>query len=207
MYLRCWRIVCRQRRHMLTLFLLLSSLSQGTFSATDALVYSPALGPYSTAINIAGDLTGVIGDCPGTWGGCAAYASQVQFHPPTGYRTRILRVYGNFIAAPKTGTPAPNQRFEVGYGLKTTAPDESSLVTYPGYAATGYDGSFLWLQDYITPIADKSVIPFNVDVSAGGLLEPDNILISQAFIALDQTGLTVHEEVSFVAIYQFERVS
>jgi hypothetical protein len=92
----------------------------------------------------------------------------------------------------------------VGFGLKTTAPDGSTRITYPGYPATPYDNSFVWFQNVVTPNNSSVRIPFDVDTSVGGLLGSDNILLIQSFVALNATGLTIHMEPTFVVVYQFE---
>lgn len=157
-------------------------------------------GPYSAAINIAEDL----GANPTSWlpqGSAQSFASRIEFHPPGGYRARILRVYGDFIAfAPiRTGT------VEIGWGLKTTAPDGSVRITYPGYSATPYDNSFAWLQGSLSASSTRERLPFDLNVAPGGLLESDNIMLSQAFVALNTTGIAIHMEPTFVAVYQFEK--
>jgi hypothetical protein len=160
------------------------------------------LGPYSAAINLAVDLTGT--PDPHAWGDASAYASPVKFAAPVGYRTRVLHVSGDFIAVPKSGVVPAGTYAEVGWGLKTTAPDGSSLVSFPGSTATPYDNSFLWCQNFVLPGNSISRLAFNQDTSAGGLLGPDNIMLSQVFVALNSTGLTIHMEPTFVVVYQFE---
>jgi hypothetical protein len=161
-------------------------------------------GPFSSAINIAVDLAGVPDTRPGTWGNTASFASQAKFNAPAGSQTRVLRVYGDFIAWPKAGVAPAGTSAEVGFGLKTTAPDGSVWITYPGYAATPYDNSFVWLQNVVTPDNASVRMSFDVDTSVGGLLGSDNILLIQSFVALNTTGLTIHMEPTFVVVYQFE---
>jgi hypothetical protein len=156
------------------------------------------LGPYSTAVNFSIDLAGVPDTRPGTWGNAASAQNLMQFTPPAGHRVRVMKVYGDFIAFPKSGTPRAGTSCEVGWGLKTTAADGSSRIS------TGYDNSFVWLQDAVLPAQLKSRSGFSFEVATGGLLEPDHKLISQAFVALNTTGLTIHMEPTFVMVYQFE---
>lgn len=162
------------------------------------------LGPYSTAVNISLDLKSDVDTQPTTWGGASSYASKVEFHPPAGYRVRVIRVYGDFVAWPKAGEIIGDARLEVGFGLKTTAPDGSSRVTYPGYTATPYDNSFLWVQDGLDSKQQTQRIAIDCSTFAGGLLAGDNLLLAQSFIALDTTGLLIHLEPTIVVVYQFE---
>jgi hypothetical protein len=162
---------------------------------------SPALsvlGPYSTALNFSVDLMGTPDTRPATWGSAAAAQNVTHFHPPAGYRVRILRVYGDFIAWPKEGILAPGAYSEVGWGLKSTAPDGSTRVD------NAYDNTFVWLQNAILPANPSVRASFDLTVKDGGLLEADNALVSQSFVAINTSGLVIHEEPTFTIIYQFE---
>jgi hypothetical protein len=163
----------------------------------------PVLGPYSTAVNIALDLAGKPDLVNG--GTSDAFASKIEFHPPTGYRTHVTRVYGDFISWPRAGTIPAGTSSEVGWGIKNTLPDGSTQVTYPGYTATPYDNSFVWYQGVLTPQQPYCRIHFDQDVSVGGVLAADNMMLSQPFIALNTTGLIIHQETTYVVIYQFEQ--
>ncbi|MCU1327595.1 MAG: hypothetical protein JWN34_2965 [Bryobacterales bacterium] len=156
------------------------------------------LGPYSTAVNFAIALAGTPDTRPGTWGNAGFAQNLTKFTPPAGRRVRILRVYGDFIAFCKSGTPAVGTTCEVGWGLKTTAPDGSVRLS------NGYDNSFIWLQNIITASRTSCRAEFDHEVSTGGLLQPDHTMISQAFVALNTTGLTIHMEPTFTCVYQFE---
>jgi hypothetical protein len=156
------------------------------------------LGPYSTAVNFSVDLEGTPDTRPGTWGDAGFAQNLVTFSPPAGYLVRVLTIYGDFIGFPKSGTPPVGTSCEIGWGLKTTAPDGSKLVS------TGYDNSFVWLQNVITSSAPGCRAGFDLDVHVGGLLDSDNTMISQVFVGLNTTGLTIHMEPTFTMVYQFE---
>jgi hypothetical protein len=156
------------------------------------------LGPYSATSNFSVDLTGV----PDTaaWGSAGSVQIPIQFNAPAGYRTRILRVYGDFIAWPKTGVVPDGTSAEVGWGLKTTAPDGSSRVTYPGSTASAYDNSFAWIQNVVTSQNSSPRATFDFAVAAGGLLGTDGIMICQPFVALNTSGLVIHMESTFTIV-------
>jgi hypothetical protein len=156
------------------------------------------LGPYSTALNFSVDLAGTPDTRPGTWGNAGFAQNLTTFSPPARYRVRVLRIYGNFIGFPRSGVPAEGTSCEIGWGLKTTAPDGSV------HASTGYDNSFVWLQEVVTTASPARSVVFDFDVHVGGLLEADHHLISQTFVALNTTGLTIHMEPTFTMVYQFE---
>ena len=159
------------------------------------------LGPYSTAVNFSVDLAGTPDTRPGTWGNAGFAQNITSFSPSAGLWVRVLRVYGNFIAFPRSGVVAGDTSCEVGWGLKTTAPDGSA------HASTGYDNSFVWIQGVVTSASPSCSAAFDFDDHVGGLLQPVLKLISQTFVALNRTGLTIHMEPTFVMVYQFETAS
>jgi hypothetical protein len=162
-------------------------------------------GPYATTVNISEDLGGVADGRPTTWGTSQAWASPIKFNAPPGFRARILRVSGDFVAYPRyPGVIPAGTSCEIGWGLKTTAADGSQRVTYPGYQASAFDNSLIWLQGFVGDRDPRERLAFDTDVSAGGRLEADDIVLSQAFIALNTTGLAIHLEATFTVVYQFE---
>jgi hypothetical protein len=77
-----------------------------------------------SAINYPADLTGKPDSRATTWGLADAVVVPNKFIVPSGYRVRILRFEGNFIAWPR-GVCAPANHVGVSWGLKSTAPDSS----------------------------------------------------------------------------------
>jgi len=156
------------------------------------------LGPYSTAVNFSIDLAGTPDARPGTWGNAGFAQNVTTFSPPAGQRVRVLRVYGDFIGFPKSGIPRAGTSCEIGWGLKTTAADGSTRLS------NGYDNSFIWLQHVVTSNGWSCRAAFDHTVEVGGLLEADHKMISQTFVALNTTGLTIHMEPTFTVVYRFE---
>lgn len=166
------------------------------------------MGPFSTYNNYAVDMAGTPDSRPSAYGSAASNQFVLHFNAPAGYKTEILRVYGDFIAAPKSGGFPSGTGVEVGWGLKTTAADGSKYVTYPQASATayiqsGYDNSFVWSQDMLNAGKTAARLAFDFTLTAPIVLESDNNLISQAFVALNTSGLTIHEEPTFNVVYQF----
>jgi hypothetical protein len=149
-------------------------------------------------VNFAIALAGKPDTRPGAWGNADFAQNITTFSPPAGRRVRILRVYGDFLGFCKGGAPPANTSCEIGWGLKTTAPDGSARLS------NGYDNSFIWLQNVITHEKTSCRASFDHTVNVGGLLGLDHVMISQAFVALNTTGLTMHMEPTFVVVYQFE---
>ena len=106
---------------------------------------------------------------------------------------------------PRSGIIPAGTAAEIGWGLKTTAPDGSARVTYPGYTASAYDNSFAWQQGAITAIQPAARLA-DFKVSGSGLLGADNIMLVQSFVALNTTGLTIHMEPTLTVVYRFERM-
>lgn len=154
----------------------------------------PVLGPYSAATNHSDDILGTPDTRPSTWGTAGYSVHELKFHPPHGYRTRILRVYGDvqgWVRKNPSGNCAG-----VLWGLTTTAKDGSERVS------PAADNTFLYVQD---AICERRPFRAPVDYKIDRLLEADNILISKVAVWLNETGEPVHIEPSFVVVYQFER--
>lgn len=155
------------------------------------------LGPYSAATNHSSDLMGTPDSRPDTWGNAGYAVHKIEFHPPAGYRVRILRVYGDFQGWVRKN-PSGNCA-GVLWGLSTTQPEGSQRVT------PAADNTMLYVQDSVCAVERKFRAPVDYDTSAGGLLGPDNVLVSKVAVWLNETGEPVHVEPSFTVVYQFER--
>lgn len=168
--------------------------------AATALAQQPQiLGPYMSAGNFATNIVGTADNRPETWGKAGAVTNKLTFSPPAGYRVRILRVTGDLVGWPQ---PKPASGCSgVLWGLQTTAPG----VIAPGvgnrsdYAA---DNTMVYVQD--ATCGEKFRTPIDSNVSAGGLLMPDNVLVSVVATWLNDTGAMIHLEATFTLTYQFE---
>jgi hypothetical protein len=163
------------------------------------------LGPFSASTNFAVDILGTPDTRPGTWGDQGVAQNITQFNPPSGYGTRILRVYGDFIAWPKGFVPtqypatSPTEAYYAGvlWGLTTTAPGGSTRMV------PGADDCMIYLQQGVR--LDPVRAPFDSDVHLGGLLQPDNKLVSTMAVWLNTLGIPLHLEATFVCCYQWEK--
>ncbi len=164
--------------------------------ALSSCAHAQALGPFSVATNHSDDILGTADTRPGTWGTAGYGVHELRFHPPAGYRVRVLRVYGDFqgfIRQNPTGNCAG-----VLWGLQTTAPEGSIRVD------PAADNTMLYVQDSLCARGTFRD-PVDFDTSAAGLLEPDNVLLSKAAVFLNETGEPIHTESSFVVVFQYER--
>ena len=151
---------------------------------------------HSAATNFSVDLLGTPDNRPDTWGTAASSIKLITFKPPKGYRVRILRVYGDLLAWP-IGRVSEGKFAGVLFGLQTTAPEGSIRMDW------GADNTLLYLQDATGGEVRRS--SFDHDVSVGGLLPPDNKLLVKMAVWLNDTGLPIHIEPSFVMVYRFEK--
>jgi hypothetical protein len=150
---------------------------------------------YSTSVNLAVDLQGAPDTRPGTWGDAGVATWSIHFLAPAGSRVRILRVYGDFIIWPR-GRVREGTFAGTLFGLQTSGPDGSVL------ADIAADNCFLYLQMATNGKPERA--PFDSDVSVGGLLGADNTLKVRAAVWLNDTGLLIHMEPSWVMTFQIE---
>ncbi len=151
---------------------------------------------YSAATNLSVDIKGEPDFRQDTWGTAGYAVKAITFDPPPGHRIRILRVYGDFLAWP-IGKVKPGKFAGVLLGLQTTAPDGSARMDW------GADNTMLYIQDATGGGPRRA--GFDYDVSDGGLLQPDNKLLVKMAVWLNDTGLTIHMEPSFVMVYRYEK--
>lgn len=154
----------------------------------------PILGPYAASTNHSDDIQGTPDSRPGTWGSAGYNVHTFTFHPPVGYSTRVLRVYGNvqgFLRKP----PAAGTCAGVLWGLQSTAPDGSARMN------PAADNTFLYIQDATCGAPWRDAV--DVDTHVNGLLA-DNVLYSKVAVFLNETGEAVHIEPSWTTVYQFE---
>jgi hypothetical protein len=154
--------------------------------------------PCSSSTNFSFDIAGTLDTRPGSYGNAGAEQGVITFSPPAGYRVRVLRVYGDFIAW-ASGFPSPGTRSGVLFALSST------LTTPATYADLVSDNCFLYLQDSVSFLKLDTRDPFDFAVQDGGLLAADNKLLLTTAAWLNTTGLSIHMEPSFVIVYTFEK--
>jgi len=155
------------------------------------------LGPYSASTNHAADIMGTPDTRPNTWGDAGAAVQTRIFHPPAGYRVRILRVYGNYQGwIRQKDQIIPGTCTGVLWGLRSNA-DDTSDMTY------GSRNTFAYIQDATCGQPFRQIFDFNVSV--GGLLGEDNTMNSVIAIFESDTGQPVHSEASFTVVYRYEK--
>jgi hypothetical protein len=166
-----------------------------TLSAADST--PPILGPYSAAFNFPADFVGTPDTRPTTWGRAGSATNPVVFYPPAGYRVRILELVGNYMAWAR-GVYEPGNHVGTSWGILTTAARGSSRVPLAA------DDCFAWLQYGLSNGEINQ--PFTLDTHVGGLLEADNTMQVVLAVYLNDQPISVHQETTFIAKYQFEPV-
>jgi hypothetical protein len=149
--------------------------------------------------NVPYDSAGVPDTRPGTWGNAGVADTPIPFtNVPEGYRVRVLRIYGDHIAWPH-GRIKPGTDAGVLFGIITPSATQSPYVG-PGLGASG---CFVYLQQGVGESPVRA--PFDFNVAAGGLLDPDNVMIVRNALFLNQTGASIHMEATFIVEFRYER--
>ncbi len=149
---------------------------------------------YSAAANFAVDILGQPDSRPGTWGTEGSYTFKLRFKPPDGHRVRVLRAYGDFLVWPK-GKVEQGRYAGALMALHTGAPDGSQRCDLCA------DNHLLYIQTATS--GQPARAPFDFKFNAG-LLGPDHTLYIKVAVWLNDTGLEIHCEPTFVAVYRFE---
>jgi hypothetical protein len=156
------------------------------------------IGPFAAATNAAYDIEGTPDPRPSTWGESGVEVSRITFKPPAEYRTRVLRAYGDVVAWTRNAPPMGKSDGFL-FGLSNTGPDGSAR------ADLAADNTFLYVQG--ASRGEPSRLAFDYCVKEGGLLQPDNVMVLKAASFLNDTGMPIHIEPSFIVVFQFERES
>ena len=151
----------------------------------------------STAGNFTVDLAGTPDTRPRTWGTQGYVVWPVKFNVLAGDRVRVLRVYGDFLIWPK-GKPPAGTHAGALLSLHTSSPDTPVNSVSPYFA----DNCFLYVQ--LATGGEPERASFDRDVSAGGLLAKDNVLYVKVAVWLNNTGLEIHMEPTWVMVYRIE---
>ena len=158
----------------------------------------------SSSSNYSVDLLGADDNRQDTWGKSGVFTASIAFpQVPAGYRVRILRVYGNLTAVVKTALSTDE-----------TTPDRLKSGVLVGFLTNAGDGSpscvpcadntMLYLQGWV--VGERATtLPFDTNVTVGGLLAPDNILRVRVATWLNTTGKPIHIEPSFTVVYHYEQ--
>lgn len=163
------------------------------------------LGPFSASANFTVDLMGAADARPDTWGSTGVQTWDLTFTPPAGYRVHVLELHGDLVAWPKIlpGDPplAPGLVSGVLLGFQTSAPGASVRCDLCA------DNTMIYLQGGVGggPAAPPLRLAYDRDVSANGLLQPDNVLKIVVASWLNATGKPIHIEPTFNVIYRFEK--
>lgn len=149
--------------------------------------------------NVPYDSAGTPDTRPGTWGNAGSDDVAIPFvNVPADYRVRVLRIYGDFIAWPH-GRIKPGTDAGALFGIVTPSATQSPFVG-PGLGASG---CFIYLQQGVGPEPVRAAFDFNV--AAGGLLDPDNTMLVRRAVFLNETGVSIHMEPTFIVEFRYER--
>ena len=149
----------------------------------------------SIATNFAEDIKGDPDNRPSTWGDAGYIVKRINFAPKPGCRVRIDRVYGDFVVWP-IGLVPPGKFAGTLLGLQTTAGEGSIQADWAA------DNTFLYIQVATGGAPERAA--FDYQVGPGGLLQSDNAMLVKMAVWLNDTGLVIHMEPSFVVQFHYE---
>jgi hypothetical protein len=148
------------------------------------------IGPFTKTHNHSDDLLG--GRKPGEWGVSAQATHAYKFHPPAGYRVRLLSIHGDTQGFIRNPSPYCAGAMWAIHAEVVTPPQVDEFV----------DPTLLfWVQD---AACRGAAFRDPVDRSINQLLRTPEV-ISKVATFLNETGQPVHIESSFTLVYQFER--
>ncbi|HUA58998.1 MAG TPA: hypothetical protein VML19_09610, partial [Verrucomicrobiae bacterium] len=67
----------------------------------------------------------------------------------------------------------------------------------------GASGCFVYLQQGVGREPVRAA--FDFDVATGGLLDPDNTMLVRRAVFLNETGVSIHMEPTFIVEFRYER--
>jgi hypothetical protein len=138
---------------------------------------------------------------PCIWGHADSAVLPIAFHPPAGYRVRILELKGDLVAWIKSlpGDPPTPLESAAGVlmGFQTTS---SGATTACDYCASDCP---LYVQDAVTEKQPKTRAPFDYGVDL--LLDTDNLLNLKVAAWLNTTGKPIHLEGTYTITFVYEK--
>lgn len=150
----------------------------------------------SLAGNFETNLYGQPDTRPSTWGVADSAIHVLMFKPPVGCRVEILRLTGDFVAWPMGVVPAGTQ---AGTLISISRTGATGSV-WADYAADGY-----MLYHQVGTSGNAARLEFDEAV-VDGLLGADNQLDFKMADWLNNTGLPIHMEVTFLVRFRFIEV-
>lgn len=173
-------------------------------------------GQSTTAITVSGNFprdlygpidmrdTRLVCNGPCIWGHADSDALKITFHPPAGYRVRILSLRGDVTAWVKSlpgdpATPAESMAGVLG-GFQTTNSLNDGASAQCDYCA---DGCPLYIQGAVGEKQPSTRLPFYYD-QVGQLLDADNILNAKIASWLNSTGKPIHIEITYTIQFRYE---
>lgn len=158
--------------------------------------------PCSSSINIPFDSQGTpapSGAGPGYWGTQGSALTSISFEGlPAGFSVQLLRIRWNLMGWIRGLVPASTQA-GILWSLQTTASLQAGAVDNVQY---GTNGCFLYPQ-MVFGVNVVSPLQVETDLSKDNIVLPDGVMWSKEAVFLNNTGLHVHIEATWVTVYQF----
>jgi hypothetical protein len=177
------------------------------------LMHALAMDTHTVAANFPADLYGPVDTrmsgqtCAGgpcIWGHADSALLPVVFHPPAGYRVRILALRGDLVGWIKTLPGDPATPLESAVGILGGFQTSSSLTAgYSPLCAYCVEGCPLYIQDALTEKQPKTRAPFDYN-NLNLLLDSDNTLHVKIAAYLNTTGKPAHLEITYTIQFRYE---
>lgn len=180
------------------------------------------VGPFTVSGNFPGDLYGATdtrmagqmcaaGPC--IWGHADYAVLPITFHPPAGYRVRILALRGDLVAWIKTMAGDPPTPLESASGVLASFQTTSSLNASAGGSGAEAstqcdyccDGAPLYIQDFVSEKQPKTRAPYNY-TGVTLLLDADNVLNAKIASWLNSTTKPIHVELTYTIQFRYEHI-
>lgn len=144
---------------------------------------------------------------PCIWGNADSAVQPITFHPPAGYRVRIVSLRGDVIAWVKSlpgdrPTP-PESAAGILAGFQTTSSILGTAVAGCDYCAAGCP---LYIQDSVTEKQPRTRAGFNYE-NINLVLDDDSVLNAKIAEFLNTTGKPIHIELTYTIGFVFEPVA
>jgi len=168
--------------------------------------------PAPVSGNFSADLSGPVDtrlageqcdEGPCIWGRADSLVVPIVFHPPDGYRVRVLSLRGDLTAWIKT---RPHQVLDPGSGAGVLAGFQTTsglLGTAAAPCEPCVANTPLYIQGWVTEKQPGARLPFDYQ-RVDTLLDTDNILQAKVAEFLNGTEHAIHLELTYTIQYVFE---
>ena len=167
--------------------------------------------PCQVTTNVADRLIGEVDLRPNQFGTAGVAIHNIPFKPPTGFRTRILRLHGDF-----TAVFVERNTFQDSWMMRYQASQRSYFAgALTSFRHTGPEGSphadhvadnaMVYRQRFLHSRSPTGAVDYSEKI-INGLLQPDNILRIVHAVFNNTSGKFVQMETTVQIQFRFEPI-